>query len=887
MSQPEFESAEQYVLSIRNVIENATHKELLEIANILENVYQYDLEDFRPKNNDEESIEGFRYFLESFDEDIEPDKNIKKNEMEKYVVSIEPEIKTANYERLLEIGNTLEKVYDFPITEMDWPIKKEDIKTFRWFLEALYEDILKARDKNRHGELDELEELAELENIKKNGIEKYILSIGEEIETASYSRLREIARVLENTFDYNLDYNWDDKNTTSKKFKQFLEDFYEEILSIYEVEDEDEKGGKCSMNNFEMPKGCENGYICDIGAGKCIRKIDGQLVETYAGMELTGTPGQIKKWKEALADYRQSIIKYKDGDKDIIIPPCGLIDGQEDQYKGCDDEQYCELSTGKCVKSPSTGSSTATVNGYKVYGTPEAVKAFVKRVRDTASIKGTNPEIKIDGMSSCGLIDGQEDRYKGCDNEQYCDLSTGKCVKSPSTGSSTVTVNGYKVYGSPEAIKAFVEKVRDTASIKGTNPEIKIDGNGLPSEKELNKLTVPVLKQMAIEKGVIIKGKLKADIISSLLAAKVPSRSKSSDKSEGRLTVDSTIRPPKIILGKLGRAYDREELESMNKEQLKSLASKEKVNFKSKDLKGVIVQALLDAGVRKVLSEEEVVREEEKYEKKYDEEPTISELPEVKRIPLKTTGDVKYTKEELNGLTIPKLKELASASKIYIPSKYKKDQMIDLLISQGVTKTGGIAKEVVREEETFEEKSKDMPPTELPEVKRIPLKSTGDVKYTKEELNGLTIPKLKELASAAKIYIPSKYKKDQIIDLLISQGVTKTGGIAKEVVREEEKYEKKYDEEPTITKPQPPIILKPQKATIELPELKRMPKNEVGSEGKKIIQPPPLIIQSGKKEESRPEKPTLSGVKKMIGGVDDAKIAELRARMEKCAGLIV
>ena len=66
-----------------------------------------------------------------------------------------------------------------------------------------------------------------------------------------------------------------------------------------------------------------------------------------------------------------------------------------------------------------------------------------------------------------------------------------------------------------------------------------------------------------------------------------------------------------------------------------------------------------------------------------------------------------------------------------------------------------------------------------------------------------------------------------------------------------------------------------------------MPKNEVGSEGKKIIQPPPLIIQSGKKEESRPEKPTLSGVKKMIGGVDDAKIAELRARMEKCAGLIV
>jgi hypothetical protein len=141
--------------------------------------------------------------------------------------------------------------------------------------------------------------------------------------------------------------------------------------------------------------------------------------------------------------------------------------------------------------------------------------------------------------------------------------------------------------------------------------------------------------------------------------------------------------------------------------------------------------------------------------------------------------------KQIRSLGITKLKEKAKQLGISGYSTYKSDNKEDL--------ANKIVKRLKEQEEKANEKSPEKVKPKSPE--KVKPKSPEKVKpkspektkpkYSKEELNKLTVVKLKELASELKVYVRSRDKKADIIDMILASKPKETEKIiVKEAVIE-------------------------------------------------------------------------------------------------------
>jgi hypothetical protein len=143
--------------------------------------------------------------------------------------------------------------------------------------------------------------------------------------------------------------------------------------------------------------------------------------------------------------------------------------------------------------------------------------------------------------------------------------------------------------------------------------------------------------------------------------------------------------------------------------------------------------------------------------------------------------------KQIRSLGITKLKEKAKQLGISGYSTFKSDNKEDL------------ANKIVKRLKEQEEKSKEKSPiieqakvkspekakVKSPKKAKVKSPEKAKVKYTNEELNKLTVVKLKELASELKVYVRSRDKKADIIDMILESKQKETEKIiVKEAVIE-------------------------------------------------------------------------------------------------------
>jgi hypothetical protein len=718
-----------------------------------------------------------------------------------YVLSIRSEIENADENRLLAIAKEMEITYKYILGAFK-PTKgdEDSVEEFRGFLE----EMVAAEDGDSDaGVSDDEEEIIEVDALSKD-VSQYT---GEEIADASPTDLvlmydAWVAKGIKPIAKPGLSPSDVPAN------ERFIDWMVSRQAPVEEV---------CSLRDFVNPKGCKDGYICDIGANKCIKKVAGQLVEVYNSIELTGTRAEIDQWRRDLEKYKQSLIIRKDGEEDIIIPPCNLlVPGQEDKYKGCGSGEFCDLNTSKCVKAKGDGAE-ATVNGHKIFGTAEAVRNFVERVRARAKANGTVASIVYDDGSGGHMI-----------SLVYTSDELGrKTVKELKELASTSSV-----YVKSKAVKDEIIAALVSAGVKKP---------GVPAIEK-----PPVMEPPAVEKPPV-KPPVKA--------------------------------PPKLAQG---GPYTAEELDRKTVKELKELASAAKIYIPSKYNKGQVVAELIAKGLRKPDEIEEVIEEPEEppvMEPPKEEEPPVMEPPKKEEPIMAPPASVVYTKDELNRKTVKELKALAGDAKIYVSSKAVKDAIIQALVDGGLKRPGSappIMEPPKKEEPPIiappkKEEPKEEPPIIAPPKKEEPIIAPPAAgPYSKKELDQMSVKALRELAKEKSVYIPSKYLKDQIVAELLAKGVSRGASSG---------------EKPPVM--EPPVMEPP----VEIPPVDVGGKEKPQKDSEKppvIIKPPVMLPPDAAEEvESKPEKPTLAGIKKLNAGADAARIAALRARMERCAGLVV
>ena len=309
---------------------------------------------------------------------------------------------------------------------------------------------------------------------------------------------------------------------------------------------------------------------------------------------------------------------------------------------------------------------------------------------------------------NCGsLTEGHE--YKGCENGEYCDLTSGRC-----TTHAMATVNGYKIFGSENAVKEFVNKLKALSKVNDHN-------NTALTEKDYKKLLVPDLRNLAEENKINHKGMLRADIIKALIKADV-----SPDHS-----VKRNSSPPKAVSN-----------HKVNDSEYESDEDSEYESDEDSD----------DADVEDLNEELKLLKEEAKQ----NIEHFVSKKSKHNKSPKRVSKSNKlYTEGELSKMTVANLKELAKKLPDNMPSKIsRKADIVKYLLDKEVSKG-----EVVEEEEKVPAKSN---------YKKYKL-------YSKQELEGMTTQEMVLAALDNGIKLPFNTNRNEIMDILIKSKIRHIG----------------------------------------------------------------------------------------------------------------
>lgn len=208
-----------------------------------------------------------------------------------------------------------------------------------------------------------------------------------------------------------------------------------------------------------------------------------------------------------------------------------------------------------------------------------------------------------------------------------------------------------------------------------------------------------------------------------------------------------------------GEEIELDNLDDLTVKELKSFADKEDIDLASRARKAEIIETIQE-DVRGEVEEKSV---EEKVKK--EEKSLEIERGEKKRDLIQFKGE-KVELGNLDDLTVKELKSLADKKDISIPSRARKAEIIET-----------IQKEIKGEEEEKAEKE------EVKKKKEIISEEKETVEFQEEEielnnLDDLTVKELKTLADKKEIYIPSRLRKDEIIEKIIN--VLKEGEKPKE-----------------------------------------------------------------------------------------------------------
>ena len=830
------------------------------------------------------------------------------SDIDTYFLSISDEIESAPNQRLLEIAQELKEVYDYSLDYYPTPNDQEAIENFRDYITFTIEAIVEEGDDTDNDDDDYDEDNDELvDEIDVEGTEgtEGTSILEENVENVSAD---EILGSTPNKLltMYNMWVKQGVKPVVKPGSVKDNERFMEWMIAR---NTQKSSGEVCSLRDFANPKGCKDGYVCDIGSNKCIKKVSGQLVEVYEDIELTGTQAELQAWKKELAKYKQSLIIRKDGNNDIIIPPCNvLVDGKE--YKGCDNDEYCNLGTAKCVKVKDSSSAEATINGHKIFGTAEAVRNFVKKVQERTKSNGiieniiynekvmysreeleskTKPELKNIAVAEGIYIKSTALKQQMIEAL----LASSARTSSPKRGSSPARVSSPARSSSPTP--------------KRVSPKISNFNQGLPyTQAELENMTVKVMKELASKAKITISSKItkKADIIAHLLSegirkeGEVDSPIQNSPKRVSPARAPSPIRvsspkrvPSPVRVSSNVVPYTEKELSSMTIPQIKKLASDAGTSIPSTyKLKAAIIAYLLSVGISKTVSSPQAPSPVRVSSPKRVSPQRVSpqrvspqRVSPIRVSPQRVSSNVvPYTEKELSSMTVKNLKELASTANISVPSKLLKAGVVALLLEKGISKTGSSPKRVSPQRVSPQRVS----PVRVSSPKRVSPKrvspkrvsparvssqrvSSDLVPYTEQELSGMTVKNLKELASTANISVPSKLLKAGVVALLLEKGLSKAGTVS------------------PLVRVSSPKRVSPQRA----PSPKRVSPARAPSpvrvSSPKRVSPKPTRVTDEEEKDSKPEKPTIASVNKLSRGTDDNQIASLRIRLERCATLLV
>jgi DNA topoisomerase VI B subunit len=205
-----------------------------------------------------------------------------------------------------------------------------------------------------------------------------------------------------------------------------------------------------------------------------------------------------------------------------------------------------------------------------------------------------------------------------------------------------------------------------------------------------------------------------------------------------------------------GEEIELDNLDDLTVKELKSFADKEDIDLASRARKAEIIETIQED----IREEDEEKSVEEKIKKK--EKSHEIEEGEKKRDLIQFKGE-KIELENLNDLTVKELNSLADKKDISIPSRARKAEIIETI--QKEIKEEGEEKEEVKEKEEVISKEKETVEFQGEEIEL-------------NNLDDLTVKELKSFADKKDIYIPSRLRKDEIIEKIIN--VLKEGEKPKE-----------------------------------------------------------------------------------------------------------
>ena len=207
---------------------------------------------------------------------------------------------------------------------------------------------------------------------------------------------------------------------------------------------------------------------------------------------------------------------------------------------------------------------------------------------------------------------------------------------------------------------------------------------------------------------------------------------------------------------KLVRKILRYNLSSEDEKQIRSLGIT-KLKEKAKQL-GISGYSTFKSDNKEDLANKIVKRLKEQEEKSKEKSPIIEQAkvkspekakvksPKKAKVKSPEKAKVKYTNEELNKLTVVKLKELASELKVYVRSRDKKADIIDMILASKPKETEKI---IVKEA-----------------VIELPVEKSAIQIILYDDLMAMKTAQLKEIAKERKLKLKDSMTKQDIVDLI-------------------------------------------------------------------------------------------------------------------------
>ena len=173
-----------------------------------------------------------------------------------------------------------------------------------------------------------------------------------------------------------------------------FEDKFLRLIYDHEIQ-RDNVDNSCDMTPDLYPnqKPCKGNNYCDVDRKICLplKLLKDKKLSDKAKVAFSSA-AQMIEWHKALEAKQQSLIIRKEGNEEVVVPPCGMIDGE---FVGCKAGKFCNIHTSKCEDNK-VEMRQATVNGFNVFGSTEAMKVFLSKIIDRARSTGNNPDIISD-----------------------------------------------------------------------------------------------------------------------------------------------------------------------------------------------------------------------------------------------------------------------------------------------------------------------------------------------------------------------------------------------------------------------------------------------------------------------------------------------------------